>query len=215
AVVSCAVVPGAVVSGMFLAVGLPDLHPGKGSPVGAAFASHKMLYPYLIGNDVGCGMGLWLTNLRRKKIKRDRWVDKISGLETLWNGDRAAWLTQGGVEPSGYDEGLGTIGGGNHFAELQVTETIEDSQSFKELGLLPDNLVLLVHSGSRGIGDGLLRRHTEVHGAKGVAETSEEAVQYLEGHDYALKWAESNRALVAHRFLSCLGADDKLILDIC
>ena len=42
--------------GMRLAVGFPDLHPGKGSPVGAAFVTEGLIYPYLIGGDIGCGM---------------------------------------------------------------------------------------------------------------------------------------------------------------
>ena len=41
--------------GMRLAVGLPDLHPGKGTPVGAAFVSEGVIHPHLIGGDVGCG----------------------------------------------------------------------------------------------------------------------------------------------------------------
>ena len=43
---------------MEYAVGMPDLHPGKGHPVGAAFISRKQFYPYVIGNDIGCGMAL-------------------------------------------------------------------------------------------------------------------------------------------------------------
>ena len=42
----------AELEGMLSAVGLPDLHPGKGVPVGAAFLSKKFIYPYIIGNDV-------------------------------------------------------------------------------------------------------------------------------------------------------------------
>ncbi len=35
--------------GMRLAVGFPDLHPGKGSAVGAAFVTEGLIYPYVIG----------------------------------------------------------------------------------------------------------------------------------------------------------------------
>ena len=44
--------------GVRLAVGFPDLHPGKGSPVGAAFVTEGQIYPSLIGGDIGCGMAL-------------------------------------------------------------------------------------------------------------------------------------------------------------
>ncbi len=45
-----------ILEGMRLAVGFPDLHPGKGSPVGAAFVTEGVIYPHLIGGDIGCGM---------------------------------------------------------------------------------------------------------------------------------------------------------------
>lgn len=38
---------------MFGNVGMPDLHPGKGCPIGAACASDGIIYPHLVGNDVG------------------------------------------------------------------------------------------------------------------------------------------------------------------
>ena len=53
--------------GMKLVVGMPDLHPGKGNPIGAAFVTEKIFYPYLVGSDIGCGMGLWKTTLKKKK----------------------------------------------------------------------------------------------------------------------------------------------------
>lgn len=43
--------------GVRLAVGFPDLHPGKGSPVGAAFVTEGVIYPHLIGGDIGCALG--------------------------------------------------------------------------------------------------------------------------------------------------------------
>ncbi len=36
-------------------VGMPDLHPGRGYPIGAAFFSVGRFYPALVGNDIGCG----------------------------------------------------------------------------------------------------------------------------------------------------------------
>ena len=55
--------------GLRLAVGFPDLHPGKGSPVGAAFVTEGLIYPYLIGGDIGCGMALFKTDLVQRDIK--------------------------------------------------------------------------------------------------------------------------------------------------
>ena len=41
----------ATLPGMRLAVGLPDLHPGKGSPIGAAYLTTGMIHPALVGNE--------------------------------------------------------------------------------------------------------------------------------------------------------------------
>jgi release factor H-coupled RctB family protein len=201
--------------GMIMAVGLPELHPGKGIPIGAAFAAKGVFYPYLIGNDVGCGMGLWRTELKRRKIKRDRWVDRLSDLDSPWDGDVAPWLEQEGVSPGLSDPALGTIGGGNHFAELQMVERVDDPHAFENLSLSTDDLVLLVHSGSRGLGESLLRSHVDRHKAGGLNDDSEEASRYLAQHAHALGWARANRALIAHRFLSALRSAGERALDTC
>ncbi|MCL4215939.1 MAG: RtcB family protein, partial [Candidatus Hydrogenedentes bacterium] len=49
----------ATLPGVCRAVGMPDLHPGRGYPIGAAVLCRGMFYPHLVGNDIGCGMGLW------------------------------------------------------------------------------------------------------------------------------------------------------------
>ncbi len=51
---------------------------------------------------------------------------------------------------------IGTIGSGNHFAELQQIEEIVDKGLFEELGLDENKLYLTVHSGSRGFGRDIL-----------------------------------------------------------
>ena len=101
-------------------VGFPDLHPGKGTPVGAAIVSRGMIHPRLPGNDIGCAMSFWATDLPARKLKLDRWADKLDGLDRPFEGDRAPWLAAQRLAAGPHDAGLGTIGGGNHFAELQV-----------------------------------------------------------------------------------------------
>lgn len=63
--------------GMLRAVGMPDLHPGKGSPVGAVFACEGWIYPALVGNDIGCGMGLWALDLPAHKVPFEKWVKRL------------------------------------------------------------------------------------------------------------------------------------------
>jgi len=201
--------------GMQLAVGMPDLHPGKGSPVGAAFASRGVVHPFLVGNDIGCGIGLWRTDLPRRKPKRDRWASKLYGLERPWDGDTAAWLERFGVPALGPEPALGTLGGGNHFAELSFFDEVHDDAAFSALGLSQGCFALLVHSGSRGLGDAILREHTDRFGARGLPAHSPEAQRYLGRHDRAVAWGRANRALIAHRFLSCLGADGERAADVC
>jgi release factor H-coupled RctB family protein len=201
--------------GVKAAVGLPDLHPGKGIPVGAAFLIQGMIYPYLIGNDVGCGMGVWQTSLKVRKAKRDKWAKQLKHLELPWEGDLSQWLSEQGLPASFDDIALGTIGGGNHFAELQSVERIESPEAFDSLKLDMKRFFLLVHSGSRGIGDGILRRHVDRFQAGGLTADTKEAREYIEAHDKANLWAKANRALIAERFTGQLGAKCQLVMDSC
>ncbi len=200
--------------GMELAVGLPDLHPGKCGPVGAAFVSSGLFYPHLVGNDVGCGMGLWQSDLSSKKTKLDRWERKLTGLDQPWMGDRHDWLEQFAVVPTPHDDALGTIGGGNHFAELQQIASVEDPPGMDALQLNPERLVVLVHSGSRGLGKTVLMSHQLQHGYAGLTPGSEDARNYLTQHDNAVKWATASRALIARRFLDALGSGAERLLDL-
>ncbi|RKG93117.1 RNA ligase RtcB family protein [Corallococcus sp. CA053C] len=200
--------------GMRLAVGLPDLHPGKGAPVGAAFESEGFLYPYLVGSDIGCGMGLWDVDLPVRKAKAERWAGKLD-LEGAWEGDAEAFLAEHGGKATGFEAALGTVGGGNHFAEVQRVETVHDARVFEALGLRAERLLLLVHSGSRGLGEAILRTHVDRHAAGGLAADTDEARAYLERHDGAVTWARANRALVAERTLQGIGATGRRVLDVC
>jgi release factor H-coupled RctB family protein len=205
----------AALPGMRLAVGLPDLHPGRGHPVGAAFVTTGIFYPHLVGNDVGCGMALWQTDLPRQKSKQDKCVKKLHELESPWDGDRTEWLRQYGVEPTEADAGLGTIGGGNHFAEVQDWQEVQDQEAFASLDLQNLALVILVHSGSRGLGELLLQRHLDQHGADGLPGDTEDAGLYLREHERARQWAVANRALIARRMAEQLHCASKRVLDIC
>ena len=128
----------ASLEGMRLAAGLPDLHPGKGSPIGAAFAVEGRLYPTLVGNDIGCGIALWRTGLSAKALKREAWAERLRQLDDTWPGDAREFLAARGIEASGFEHSLGTIGGGNHFAELQMVEGAD-------AGLSRDPVYLCVH----------------------------------------------------------------------
>jgi release factor H-coupled RctB family protein len=200
--------------GMVLAAGFPDLHPGKGIAVGAAFVSRGLFYPALAGNDIGCGMSFWATDLAARKLKLDRLEKRISGLEQPWDGDLAPWRERFGLEASLSDAGLGTIGGGNHFAELQVVDEVRDEQAFAALGLDKANAALLIHSGSRGLGQDIFEEQIARHGGGPLEEESDAAAHYISRHDHAMRFARANRALIAHRFAVELGAEARGVSDV-
>ena len=201
--------------GMRLAVGFPDLHPGKGSPVGAAFVTEGLIYPYLIGGDVGCGMALFKTDLVQRDIKLNRWADLRFDLEHPWEGEMREVLAASELESTEFDGALGTIGGGNHFAELQMVDEVLEPRAFKRFGLGRQQLVVLVHSGSRGLGESILRSYVEEHQASGSDAESFAAASYLRDHDEAVRWAKTSRALIARRFVEALGTQAESLWDGC
>lgn len=195
-------------------VGLPDLHAGRGIAVGAAFWSPDMIFPHLVGSDIGCGMGLWETEQSARKFKLDAVERKLRGLDEPWDGDVTGALSQAGLnlEPGG--GALGTIGGGNHFAEFQRIEQIADKGRFDALGFRADAIWLMIHSGSRGLGQAILDEWMRGKVAAAAA-TSEVGAAYLAAHDHAIGWAKLNREIIARRFCEKLGLDGQRRLDIC
>jgi release factor H-coupled RctB family protein len=162
----------AKLDGVRLAVGFPDLHPGQGTPVGTAFVTEGVIHPHLIGGDIGCGMTLFKTDLVRRDAKLDRWAALRFNLEHPWDEYVSGFLAEYGLESTEFDESLGTIGGGNHFAELQTVEKIFDAGEFKQFGVGKQQLVALVHSGSRGLGEVILRDHASEYGAGSLVAES-------------------------------------------
>jgi len=201
--------------GVRWAVGMPDLHPGKGHPVGVAVLTDGIVYPHLVGSDIGCGVALFASDLSSRAARPDRLAKRLRGLEGAWEGDAAGWLLERGVTDPVFAESLGTIGGGNHFAELQAFETLEDPARVEALGLDESSLVLLVHSGSRGFGESILRAHVAEHGARGVDVDGGAGRSYLGSHDRAVTWASANRTLIAHRVATALGTEARPVLDVC
>lgn len=194
--------------GVVRAVGLPDLHPGK-SPVGIAVLTQGRFYPHLIGNDIGCGMSLFNTNVKMKKFKQDKWVTRLNYIREL--GDIPNVYSFEGECPI---TGFGTIGSGNHFAEFQCVERVWDQDRFEKLGILEGQVLLLIHSGSRGYGQEILSKY---YFPEGIEEDSEKAHRYLLEHDRALLWAGRNREAAADKLLAWLAVDHKadLALDSC
>jgi release factor H-coupled RctB family protein len=189
----------AALPGMTHVAGMPDLHPGKGAPIGAAMVS-SVLYPHLVGSDIGCGIAVFPIALKR--AVPEKLAGRFPDLDREPGPDDPAWDAVPGEVPAGHHDSLGTVGRGNHFVELARVRTVLDAGHATRLGLAAGDLVLIVHSGSRGLGERILRAHTEVLGAGPAADPA----AYLARHDEAVRWGSLNRRLLAARVALALGA---------
>lgn len=217
--------------GMVRAVGLPDLHPGRGYPVGAAFLTRDRIYPALIGGDIGCGVSLYQTDVPTGKVKLDKLDRRIGTLDNGINDEEMSILLnfdskisdELGLVRDMFDNcgiskeflsSLGTCGFGNHFSELQKVDQVLDQSAFDTLGLSKSHLQLVVHSGSRGVGQSILREHVDAHGHSGLAVGDASYVEYMGKHDAALKFAELNRRVIAARIACRIRCDIELLSDV-
>jgi release factor H-coupled RctB family protein len=187
----------AALDGMIHVAAMPDLHPGKGAPIGAAMTS-TVLYPFLVGSDIGCGIAVFPIEL--KNAAPERLAGRFPDLDRPLDPDSVD------VEiPAGYLDGLGTVGRGNHFVELARVDAVLDPAQASRVGLAAGDFILIVHSGSRGLGERILRGHTEQHGAGPAPDPA----SYLELHDAAVRWGSMNRRLMAARVARALGAEPR------
>ncbi|MFD1331120.1 RNA ligase RtcB family protein [Methylopila musalis] len=200
--------------GVLAVAAMPDLHPGHKGPVGCAVLTDGVVHPDIVGTDIGCGMTLWRLGGLLRRLKVDK---AVRALERL--GDR------GGLDPAEavaagvaadvaarHAAALGTVGGGNHFVELQAVDRIIDAAACADAGVEPGALLLLVHSGSRALGPEVLARHPHVHGEGLPLE--EGGAAYLADHDAAVRFARLNRAVLAERAAELLGLDGAPWLDV-
>lgn len=209
-------------SGMYRVAGMPDLHPGRGYPIGAAFFTTNRVYPALVGNDIGCGMSFWQTSAKVSKVNLDKLAKKFEhveeSLDDSWSETIAHRKCEKGITTDNYDHALGTIGGGNHFAEFQAIDEVYDQTALEYLGLNKRQLQLLVHSGSRGLGQSILVEHISKHNHDGLLVegigAGDSFQDYIRKHDEAVRWAELNRELIALRFLDSIRAKGDCVLDI-
>lgn len=197
-------------AGVAAVAAFPDLHPGKYGPVGSAILADR-IYPQLIGNDIGCGMSLYALDLPARKLRLDKAAARLRQLQGRWDGDAAGRLAAEGLPADLHGQALGTIGGGNHFCEVQMVDETADTARLKAAGLARGDLVLLVHSGSRSLG--LTVFETVLDRFGGLDPDSPEGKAYRLAHDRAVSWAALNRALIAERAARALRSDLRLVAD--
>ncbi len=190
---------------------MPDLHVADGIAVGTVFATLDTIVPSALGGDLGCGMSA----IRFGSAAANHKWKGFSGLlqlitQTIPAGD----LTQRGRRAPLPDfllekalstgslnhtrerlgpKHLGTLGGGNHFIELD-----------RDAG---GDLWLLVHSGSRGLGSAIAAHHCRVAEVKGLGGIPGLRCETTEGRacsediEWALSFARANRRTLLDRVI--------------
>ncbi len=178
---------------------LPDVHLAKDVCVGAVIATKQLTYPAAVGSDIGCGMAAVAVNADRELIDDDgRAALLLAALYRLVPSNRHparrdlpasladAALSGGALEKLANRDGrvqLGTLGRGNHFLEFQA-----DAEQ---------RLWVMVHSGSRGMGQAITAHHTR--GARRVAglacldADTDAGRAYLNDVGWARTYAAENR----------------------
>lgn len=201
----------AELKGIVRAVGLPDLHLGK-TPVGASFVSKGIIYPHIVGNDIGCGMALFATDISKAKFKIPKIMKELEKLERL---DSLELSNNFDDREFLFKDKIGTIGGGNHFAEFQEICEVYDDEAAIKIEIDKSKIHLLVHSGSRSYGEYILRKYIEEYACQnGLEAGSSGFIEYLKDHARAVEFARTNREEIAYRLLNYLGVKEyKKLLD--
>ncbi len=199
---------------------MPDAHSGFGMPIGGVLAADGVVVPNAVGVDIGCGMCAMPTNIcnadagNLKRVlahiratvpvgfaKHEKAQDEIY---------MPVALSLPPVVASQYENArhqLGTLGGGNHFIELQ-----KGSDDF---------IWVMIHSGSRNLGkqvadiynrkakDMNRRWHSLVPASFDLAFlplSSDEAVNYIDEMNYCVRFALANRRMMMDRVKDALVA---------
>ena len=135
---------------------MPDCHGGMGMPIGGVLPTKDVVIPNAVGVDIGCGMCAVKTNVRARRLT-EKILRKVimKGIrERIPLGmDHHKEMQDEKYLPTGFDleklpvvenhyksirHQVGTLGGGNHFIELQ-----RDEEGW---------LWIMIHSGSRNLG---------------------------------------------------------------
>jgi tRNA-splicing ligase RtcB len=195
---------------------MPDSHQGYGMPIGGVMATKGVIVPNAVGVDIGCGMAATKTSLTdidtdtiKKVMQRIRDLVPV-GFEhqqeaQVWDGfDRAPDLKIIQQELTSSKKQLGTLGGGNHFIEIQKGDD--------------GNIWVMIHSGSRNFG---LKTAGDYHKkAQWLCEKwystipnkdlaflpieSTEGNEYFRAMNYCLDFARENRHLMMNRAMEAL-----------
>lgn len=201
---------------------MPDAHQGYGMPIGGVMATRGVVIPNAVGVDIGCGMCAVKTSLTeidnlkevmgniREQIpvgfnKHDELQDENLMPDV---NEKDCFSDEYEILYQEYDnalKSLGTLGGGNHFIEVQKGSD--------------DYIWLMVHSGSRNLGFKIAnyynkvaiqfneKWHSQVPKKWGLAFLpldTEAGRAYMREMQYAVEYALANRKLMMDRIMSLI-----------
>ena len=202
---------------------MPDTHLGFGMPIGGVLATEKVIIPNAVGVDIGCGMCATKTTLHESELNREvltRVMSKIREVVPVGfahqkepqNESLMPYIVDGykgrpvclEQYPSAIKQ-LGTLGGGNHFIEIQKDK---------------DGMIwVMLHSGSRNLGKKVADHYNKLavdlnekyHSAVPkvwqlafLPIDSREGQEYIAEMRYCVEFALANRSLMMNRILFAL-----------
>ncbi len=192
---------------------MPDVHLAGDVCVGTAMATRRLLYPSAVGGDIGCGMlavafdasadvlqnatcaGTLLRALRESIPAQRRHRSHTIPFPRMLD---VRDLTHPSLQAMANDTAslqLGTLGGGNHFIEMQSDET--------------DRLWVMIHSGSRAIGQEIKSHHlagATIRSASLMAVDGDTPAgqAYLHDQEWARRFADANRQAMGEQVVEVL-----------
>jgi len=200
---------------------MPDCHQGYGMPIGGVLATRGVVIPNAVGVDIGCGMCAVKTSLTeldtdtlkeimgeiRKVIpvgfnKHKETQDPKLIPETSYDD----WTESFSIVSSNMGtalKSLGTLGGGNHFIEIQKGDD--------------GHIWIMIHSGSRNLGFQVAKYYNDI--AKELNKNwyssvdpkddlaflplnTKEAKAYIREMNYCVEYALANRKLMMDRVIT-------------
>jgi tRNA-splicing ligase RtcB len=202
---------------------MPDSHQGYGMPIGGVIATQNVVIPNAVGVDIGCGMCAVKTSLTEintetlKKIMGEiRKAVPVGFEHQKEKQDESLMpipLSQYNVVEKEYTAALkqiGTLGGGNHFIEIQKGSD--------------GHIWIMIHSGSRNFGLKIAEFYNKLaielnekwHSAipkewqlAFLPLDSEEGQIYMREMQYAVDFALANRRLMMDRIILIFGGIEK------
>lgn len=202
---------------------MPDVHAGLGMPIGGVLATINAIVPNAVGVDIGCGMCALRTSLRADEVTRTQLKNVMSRIRKViplgfdhqnqvedeehlpqgWDLDKLPlinrWMTQARRQ-------VGTLGGGNHFIELQRSDK--------------GDLWIMIHSGSRNVGLKVAKWYADVAkklnerfysqtlpGLEFLPVGTPEAKEYTSQMKWCVEFALCNRRLMMTRVLEALQSE--------